>query len=73
MISTIAQNIKPLLLKPHVLDVAYELYLEAPPASCSVLDLRILSKRTGASLLECRNAIVKVYRCGRFLQCAVET
>lgn len=72
MINAVTQTIRPLMLNQRVLNVAYELYLDAPSAPEPVINLRELSKRTGASLLECRNAIVEAYQCGRFPPCALE-
>ena len=60
------------MLNSQVLEVAYELYLKAPQESYPVIDLRELSQRTGASLLECRNAIVEANRLGQFPKCALE-
>ncbi len=72
MFNLLETTIKPLMLNSQVLEVAYELYLKAPQESYPVIDLRELSQRTGASLLECRNAIVEANRLGRFPKCALE-
>jgi hypothetical protein len=72
MIHAIAQSIKPLMLNQQILNAAYDLYLQAPSAPDPVINLRELSHRTGASLLECRNTIVEAYHCGRFPRCALE-
>lgn len=72
MFNLLETTIQPLMLNSKVLEVAYELYLEAPQESYPVIDLRELSQRTGASLLECRNAIVEANRLGRFPKCALE-
>lgn len=73
MFELLESTVKPLMLNSKVLDVAYELYLQAPQGSNPMIDLRELSRRTGASLLECRNAIVDANRLGRFPNCALES
>jgi hypothetical protein len=72
MLDVLQATIKPLMLNDKVLEVAYELYLQAPPSSHPLINLRELSRRTGTSLLECRNAIVEAHQLGRFPQCALE-
>jgi hypothetical protein len=54
-----------------VLEVAYELYLQAPQGSHPLIDLKKLSQRTGASPLECRNAIVEACGAGQFPDCSL--
>lgn len=73
MFDVINATVRPLMLNSKVLDVAYELYLAAPPSSYPTINLKDLSRKTGASLLECRNAIVDANRHGRFPQCELET
>ncbi|XHX76083.1 MAG: hypothetical protein RBJ76_16720 [Stenomitos frigidus ULC029] len=73
MFNVLEATVRPLMLNGKVLDVAYELYLTAPPSSHPVISLQELSRKTGASLLECRNAVVEANRHGRFPQCALET
>ncbi len=73
MFNVIDAAVRPLMLNSKVLDVAYELYLAAPQSSDPGVSLKELSRKTGASLLECRNAVVDVNRHGRFPQCALET
>ncbi|MBF2029298.1 MAG: hypothetical protein IGS48_21480 [Oscillatoriales cyanobacterium C42_A2020_001] len=73
MLNVLEATVKPLMLNYRVLEVAYELYLQAPEATHPLINLKELSRRTGASLLECRNAIVEAHNLGRFPQCALET
>lgn len=73
MLNVLEATVKPLMLNHRVLEVAYELYLQAPDATYPLINLKELSRRTGASLLECRNAIVEAYNLGRFPQCALES
>jgi hypothetical protein len=73
MFNVLDVAVRPLMLNTKLLDVAYELYLASPPSSYPVIKLEELSRKTGASLLECRNAIVEANRHGRFPQCALET
>lgn len=73
MFNLLDATVKPLMLNHKVLEVAYELYLQAPQATYPLINLRELSRRTGASLLECRNAIVEAHSLGRFPQCALES
>lgn len=72
MLDVLQATIKPLMLNDKVLEVAYELYLQAPQSSHPLINLRELSRRTGSSLLECRNAIVEAHQLGRFPQCALD-
>ena len=73
MLNLLESTVKPLMLNRKVLEVAYELYLQAPQASHPLINLKELSRKTGTSLLECRNAIVEAHSLGRFPQCALET
>lgn len=73
MFELLESNVKPLMLNSRVLDTAYEMYLKAPQSSCPMIDLRELARRTGSSLLECRNAIVDANRLGRFPNCTLES
>lgn len=73
MLSVVEATVRPLMLNTKVLDVAYELYLQASHSSHPVINLRTLSLKTGKSLLECRNAIVEANRLGRFPNCALES
>lgn len=72
MFNVIEATVKPLMLNTKILEVAYELYLEAPETYNPTIDLRTLSRKTNAGLLECRNAIVEANRCGRFPDCSLE-
>lgn len=73
MFSLLETTIRPLQLNSEVLEVAYELYLEVPQASHPGINLQELSRRTGASLMECRNAIVEANQVGRFPNCSLYT
>ncbi|MBW4470404.1 MAG: hypothetical protein KME45_08345 [Stenomitos rutilans HA7619-LM2] len=73
MFDVLSASVRPLMLNSKVLDVAYELYLAAPLSNYPTINLKELSRQTGASLLECRNAIVEANRHGRFPQCELET
>jgi hypothetical protein len=73
MLNLMEATVKPLMLNHKVLEAAYELYLEASQSSYPVIDLRTLSRKTGKSLLECRNAIVEANQLGRFPNCALES
>jgi hypothetical protein len=73
MFELLESTIKPLSLNSKVLDVAYELYLQAPQETYPTIELRSLSKKTGKSLLECRNAIVAANKLGRFPDCKLQT
>lgn len=73
MFDVVAASVKPLMLNYKVLESAYELYLLAPQGSHPIISLRELSRRTGKSLLECRNAIVEANQLGRFPDCALES
>jgi hypothetical protein len=73
MFDLVSATVRPLMLNYTVLDVAYELYLEAANSSHPTINLKTLSRRTGKSLLECRNAIVEANQLGRFPNCAPET
>ncbi len=72
MFQLLEKTITPLSLNTRILEVAYELYLQAPQQSEPVIPLRHLADRTGASLLECRNTIVAAHRVGRFPPCTLE-
>ncbi|HEY9862156.1 MAG TPA: hypothetical protein V6D16_21860 [Candidatus Obscuribacterales bacterium] len=73
MFSLLETTIRPLQLNSRVLEVAYELYLQAPQASHPGINLQELSRRTEVSLIECRNAIVEANQVGRFLNCSLYT
>ena len=73
MLSFIKSKIEPLNLTASILDEAYQLYLKAPEGDYPTINLRQLSRITGKSLLDCRNAIVSANRAGRFPNCQLET
>ncbi len=72
MFELLEATVKPLFLNSKVLDVAYDLYLNAPEETYPTINLHELSRRTGVSLLECRNAIVEANKLGRFPKCSLE-
>jgi hypothetical protein len=69
MLDVISSSVRPLLLDDQVLEVAYKLYMKAPPSSTPAISLRRLSELTGKSPLRCRNAIVEANGLGRFPDC----
>ncbi|MDX2100594.1 MAG: hypothetical protein SFW36_22680 [Leptolyngbyaceae cyanobacterium bins.59] len=71
MFDVIGATIQPMLEKSKVLEIAYDLYLEAPQSSSPEINLREVAQRTGVSLFECRNAIVTANRSGRFPNCSL--
>ncbi len=73
MLNLLETTIKPLMLNQRVLKVAYELYLQAPDSVYPLINLKELSCRTSASLLECCNAIVEAHSLGRFPRCALDS
>lgn len=73
MFQLIESSVRTLNLNTNILEIAYELYLNAPQSSYPVIDLRELSRRSGASLLECRNAIVEANQLKRFPDCSLHT
>ncbi|GAB4382826.1 MAG: hypothetical protein Kow00121_43660 [Elainellaceae cyanobacterium] len=73
MFKLLEATVQPLMLNSKVLDVAYDLYLQAPQDSYPLINLKELSQKTGASLLECRNAIVEANRLGRFPNCTLQS
>jgi hypothetical protein len=73
MFDLVSATVKPLMLDSKVLDAAYELYAASPQDSHPVIHLRELSRQTGKSLLECRNAIVEANRLGRFPNCTLQS
>ncbi|MGF1499825.1 MAG: hypothetical protein ACFB8W_23810 [Elainellaceae cyanobacterium] len=73
MFDVLEASVKPLLLDMKILEAAYELYLAAPQSSSPVIDLRVLSRRTGKGLLECRNVIVEANNLGRFPDCTLKS
>lgn len=73
MFEVLEANIKPLTLNAKLLEMAYELYLAAPQDSHPTIDLRILARKTGKSLLYCRNEIVEANKLGRFPDCTLQS
>jgi hypothetical protein len=73
MFDVVEATVRPLMLNTKILEVAYEFYLEASHSSHPVINLKALSRKTGKSLLECRNAIVEANQLGRFPNCALES
>lgn len=73
MFNLVEATVKPLMLNHQVLEVAYELYLQAAESSHPVINLRELARKTGKSALTCRNAIVEANQLGRFPNCVLES
>ena len=73
MLEVLASSIKPSTLNSKILETAYELYLAAPQDTYPVIDLRLLARKTGKTLLYCRNEIVKANRLGRFPDCQLRS
>ena len=73
MFEVLEASIKPLTLNSKVLEMAYELYLAAPQSTHPTIDLRLLARKTGKTLLYCRNEIVEANRLGRFPDCQLES
>ncbi|MEB3214253.1 MAG: hypothetical protein VKL39_23090 [Leptolyngbyaceae bacterium] len=73
MLELIKSTVKPLSLDYTVLEAAYALYLEAPQAVSPVISLKALSKKTGKSMLHCRNTIVEANAMGRFPDCSLQS
>jgi hypothetical protein len=69
--SSLAKVLEPTQLNSNVLETAYELYLAAAQESFPVINLKELSERTGASLIDCRNTIVTANKMGRFPKCSL--
>lgn len=73
MLNTVEAELRPLVFNTKVLDIAYELYLQAPQEIYPVINLKELAQRTGVSLLECRNSIVEANRLGQFPNCTLHS
>lgn len=71
MFSLLETAIQSATLNPSVLEVAYQLYLQAPPEDSPVINLQELSQKTKTSMLECRNLIVTANKMGRFPNCSL--
>ncbi len=71
MFQLLEKVIQPLELNSQVLEVAYELYLEAPQAAYPLINLKELSCKTNTSVIDCRNAIVSANKLGRFPDCCL--
>ncbi|MEL6402045.1 MAG: hypothetical protein AAFR26_23680 [Cyanobacteria bacterium J06626_4] len=69
MLEVLKSTVKPLLLDEKVLEAAYSIYLTAPRTNAPAISLRQLSRATGKSPLNCRNAIVEANSLGRFPDC----
>ena len=69
----VESTVKPLTLNWTILETAYELYLKAPQNDYPLINLKELSKRTGASMLECRHTIVEANQLGKFPNCMLES
>lgn len=71
MLDILAATFQPGQKQTQVLEVAYELYLEAPDSSYPEINLREVARKTGMSVFECRNTIVNANRAGRFPNCSL--
>ena len=69
--SSLAKVLEPVQLNGNILEKAYELYLTADQESYPVINLKELSVKTGASLMDCRNTIVAANKIGRFPKCSL--
>lgn len=73
MLSSLAKVLPIAPLNSKVLEVAFELYLQAPQTSSPIIHLDELARQTGVSLLECRNTIIAANRMGKFPDCSLSS
>ena len=71
MFSLLETTIQSASLNPSVLELAYQLYLQAPEEDLPVINLKELSQKTQTNMLECRNLIVTANKLGRFPNCSL--
>ncbi|HLO47752.1 MAG TPA: hypothetical protein VK211_04965 [Kamptonema sp.] len=71
MFQILEKTIQPLSLNFKVLEVAYDLYLQAPQSDSPLINLKELAHKTNASILECRNTIVTANKIGKFPNCSL--
>lgn len=71
MLELLAKQIQPLELNSKVLEVAYELYLEAPQADYPLINLKELAQKSRTSIWQCRNIIVSANKVGKFPNCSL--
>lgn len=69
----VESTVKPLTFNWRILEAGYDLYLEAPQNDYPLINLRELSRRSGSSMLECRNTIVEANKLGKFPNCLLES
>ncbi|MFE4107228.1 hypothetical protein [Almyronema epifaneia] len=73
MLGLVAKTLQTESFNFHILEAAFELYLQAPESQYPVISLHEVAERTGASLLECRNTIVTACKRGRFPDCSLSS
>jgi len=73
MFQLLEKRIQPLSLNFKVLEVAYELYMQAPQSDLPLINLKELAQKTNASVLDCRNTIVSANKIGKFPNCSLST
>lgn len=71
MFNVIAKTLNVRPLDQDILEVAYDLYLQAPESSHPLINLKEVAQQTGESPLHCRNAIVSACQAGRFPNCSL--
>ncbi|MGB3512433.1 MAG: hypothetical protein WBA93_24980 [Microcoleaceae cyanobacterium] len=73
LLDTVETVGKTFTVNPKILETAYELYLQPNQSSHPLIEIKQVSPRTGASLLECRDTIVKANKAGEFPDCSLES
>ncbi|MDB9510290.1 hypothetical protein PN499_03610 [Kamptonema animale CS-326] len=73
MFELLEKRIQPLSLNFKVLEVAYELYLQAPQSDSPVINLKDLAQKSNASVFDCRNTIVSANKIGKFPNCSLSS
>ena len=71
MLNVIAKTLNVRPLDQDILEVAYDLYLQAPESSHPLINLKEVAQQTGETPLKCRNAIVSACQAGRFPNCSL--
>ncbi len=71
MFNVIAKTLNVRPLDQDILEVAYDLYLQAPESSHPLINLKEVAQQTGETPLKCRNAIVSACQAGRFPNCSL--
>lgn len=73
LLESLETVVQPLNLNQKILEIAYEMFLQAPQSDYPVINLNRLSQQTGASVWDCRNAIVFANKVGKFPRCALSS